>query len=78
MHPPARQVGDFNYRVDAPPGFEVADEGPENTRNDQLYAFVHDKVRRAAAPPPAGLQLPCQLAAAAANAKALQLQRVSQ
>jgi len=37
-------VGDFNYRIDPPPGFELEPETPENTRNDQLYSFVHGKV----------------------------------
>ncbi|GBF99290.1 inositol polyphosphate phosphatase [Raphidocelis subcapitata] len=39
-------VGDFNYRVDCPPGFAPVDETPENTRNDQLYGFVHDRISR--------------------------------
>jgi hypothetical protein len=38
-------VGDFNYRVDHPPGFTPHLSDPENSRNDQLYAYVMATVR---------------------------------
>ena len=42
---PPPQVGDFNYRIDSPPGFEPEPETSETpSRNEQLYTFVHDKV----------------------------------
>lgn len=44
MHHNHLQVGDFNYRVDPPPGFRFSEITEDNTANDQLYAFVHEKV----------------------------------
>lgn len=40
-------VGDFNYRIDAPPGFVAEPATPERSHNDQLYDFVMGKVGRA-------------------------------
>ncbi|KAI8465810.1 MAG: Endonuclease/exonuclease/phosphatase [Monoraphidium minutum] len=39
-------LGDFNYRVDGGPGFAPEPEMPELSHNDQLYAFVHDRISR--------------------------------
>ena len=39
-------LGDFNYRIDAPPDFVPEPETPENPRGHQLYAFVHAKISR--------------------------------
>lgn len=38
-------VGDFNYRVDRPDGFQPDESDPErNPVNTQLYQYVHSKV----------------------------------
>jgi hypothetical protein len=38
-------AGDFNYRVDAPAGFNPDTSDPERPVNEQLYRFVLSQVR---------------------------------
>jgi hypothetical protein len=55
-------VGDFNYRIDSPPGFEPEPETPEGpSRNEQLYGFVHAKVGRGGGAGAAGQRPWCAL-----------------